>query len=135
MLTVKASVKPSKIHGIGVFADEKILKGTIAWKFDPRFDIYFDPAEVEKMPEGQREFVKKYAPLSTSSRKYIYSIDDSRFTNHSSVNNNTDVIEVPGEPEKVAVANKDIERGEEILVNYLDFDINSQNDKEMYLKT
>lgn len=29
MLTVKASARPSKIAGIGLFADEKIPKGTV----------------------------------------------------------------------------------------------------------
>lgn len=135
MLTVKASAKPSNIQGIGVFADEKIGKGTVVWKFDPRFDIYFDPEEVERMPAVQQKFLKKYAPLSTSSKKYIYSIDDSRFTNHSSVKNNTDIIDSSREPESIAIANRDIKTGEEILVNYLDFDINSKDSKEEYLKT
>lgn len=43
MLNVKASVKPSPINGLGLFADEDIKKGTITWKYNPRFDISFDP--------------------------------------------------------------------------------------------
>jgi len=133
VLTAKASVKPSKIQGIGLFADEKILQGTITWKFNPRFDILFDPEEVKKMPKEQQGLINKYAYLSITSGKYVYSIDDSRFINHSSVNNNIDIADMPGEPETVAVANRDIEKGEEMLINYREFDVNDKNSQEDYL--
>jgi len=133
MLTVKASAKPSKIEGIGLFADEKIPKGTVTWRFNPRFDILFDPKEVEQMPPEHRELIDRYAYLSTTTGKYVYSIDDSRFTNHSSVKNNIDVVPSPGEPETLGVANRDIEKGEEILVNYRAFDAHDENSKEEYL--
>jgi len=133
MLTVKASARPSKIQGIGLFADEKILKGTITWRFNSRFDILFDPEEVKKMSQQHQELIDRYAYLSITTGKYVYSIDDSRFTNHSSVNDNIDVMIVPGEPETVGVANRDIEEGEEMLVNYRDFDKQDENSTEAYL--
>jgi len=135
MLTVKASAKPSQIEGIGLFADEKIPKGTITWRFNPRFDILFDREEVEQMPPYHRELIDRYAYLSTTTGKYVYSIDDSRFTNHSSVKNNIDVVSFPGEPETLGVANRDIEKGEEILANYRLFDAHDENSKEEYLST
>lgn len=134
MLTVKASAKPSKIQGIGLFADERIPKGTITWKFHPRFDILFDPEEVKKMPKEHQELINRYAYLSMTTGKYVYSIDDSRFANHSSVSNNIDVVDMPGEPEAVGVANRDIGAGEEMLVNYREFDVHDKNNQEEYLK-
>lgn len=133
MLTVKASAKPSKIEGIGLFADEKIPKGTVTWRFHSRFDVIFDPEEVKQMQPKHRELIDRYAYLSTTTGKYIYSIDDSRFTNHSSVKNNIDVVPSPNEPEALGVANRDIEKGEEMLVNYRAFDIRDENSKEKYL--
>ena len=133
MLTVKASAKPSKIDGIGLFADEKIPKGTITWRFNPRFDILFDPEEVKQMPPEHRELIDRYAYLSTTTGKYVYSIDDSRFTNHSSIKNNIDVVPSPDEPETLGVANRDIEKGEEILVNYRAFDAHDKASSEKYL--
>ncbi len=133
MLTVKASARKSSIDGIGLFADEKIAKGTITWKFHPRFDILFDPEEVKKMPKDHQELIDRYAYLSTTTGKYVYSIDDSRFTNHSIVNKNIDVVAVEGEPETLGVANRDIEKGEELLVNYRDFDMHDEKSKEKYL--
>ncbi len=133
MLTIKASAKPSKINGIGLFAEEKILKGTTMWKYDPRFDISFTKEEVEQMSSLQREFIDRYAYLSQNLNKYILPIDDSRFTNHSSVNPNEDVAQFPGEAETRGVANRDIESGEEILVNYRLFDEHDANSNEEYL--
>ena len=133
MLTVKASVKSSKIQGLGLFADEKIPKGTVTWKFNPRFDILFDPEEVKRMPPGHQELIDNHAYLSTTSGKYVYSIDDSRFTNHSSKNNNVDARAFPGETEICGVANRDIEKGEEILTNYRIFDAYDKNGKKEYL--
>lgn len=135
MLMVKASAKPSKIEGIGLFADEKITKRTVIWKFNPRFDILFDPEEVERMPAAQQELIGRYAYLSAKLGKYVYVIDDSRFTNHSSKNNNQDVAMFPGDVETCGVANRDIEKGEEILVNYRDFDEQDKNGKDKYLNS
>ena len=135
MLTVKAIAKLSKIEGIGLFADEKIPKGTITWRFHPRFDIIFDPEEVKKMPKEHQGLIDRYAYLSDTTGKYVYSIDDSRFTNHSSVNNNIDVVMMDGEPEIVGVANRDIEKGEEMLSNYRDFDAYDGNSQKEYLNT
>ncbi len=133
MLTVKASAKPSAIQGIGLFADEHISKGTTMWKFNPRFDIVFDPEEVKLMPPEHRELIERYAYLSTEMGKYIFPIDDSRYTNHSSLKNNMDSVLFPGEVETRGVANRDIEKGEEILVNYRTFDAHDETSEEAYL--
>lgn len=135
MLTVKASAKPSKIEGIGLFADEKIPKGTVTWRFNPHFDIIFYPKKVKQMSAKHRWLINRYAFLSAATKKYVYSIDDSRFTNHSSVKNNIDIIQTNGELEVLGVANRDIEKGEEMLINYRTFDTRDENSKEEYLNT
>lgn len=134
MLNVKASVKPSPINGLGLFADEDIKKGTITWKYNPRFDISFDPKEVAQMSDWLQNFIKTYSYLSKESNNYIYSIDDSRFTNHSAKNANIDTIPFPESIETYGVANRDIKKGEEILVNYTTFDQADENSDEAYLK-
>jgi len=133
MLVVKTSVKPSGVEGLGLFAAEDITKGTTIWKFDPRFDVYFSLEEVEKMPLLQQELIKHFGTMSKRSGKYIYSIDDSRFTNHSSKNDNQEFFVLPGDIEFSGVAAKDIKAGEEILVNYQDFDAVDAISQEEYL--
>ena len=46
MLLIKASIKQSAIHGLGLFAEETILKDTKVWKFSSGLDL-----EIE-VPDG-----------------------------------------------------------------------------------
>jgi len=132
MLLVKTSVKPSMIEGMGLFAGQKIPKGTITWRFNPRFDLVFDKTELENMPEIQRSLIHSHAYFSKEIKKYIYCADDARFINHS-VNNNVDCVGSQTGVEGYDVANKDIEIGEEITMNYRQFDAYDENSKEEYL--
>lgn len=133
MLVVKTIMKQSSIEGFGLFAAEKIPKGTSVWKYDPRFDLSFDPKEVEMWDQLQKDLIVRYAYLSTDSGKYIYCTDDARFMNHSSTKNNLDVVPFDGEPETRGVANRDIEAGEEILINYRTFDAADATSTNPYL--
>ena len=133
MLMVKASAKQSPIEGLGLFANEDIPKGTVIWKYNPRFDISFTPEEVESMSAAEKKLIDTYAFLSPQQGKYIYSIDDSRFTNHSSIHANESVLPSPGDVESSTVANRDIKAGEEILSNYRLFDTYEATSDEEYL--
>ena len=48
MLFVKTRVLPSRIHGLGLFADEDIPKDTILWKFTSEFDLKFTKEQIRK---------------------------------------------------------------------------------------
>lgn len=134
MLVVKTKIGKSKVEGLGLFADQFIPKGTVTWKFDSRFDIYFDPSEVDKMPEIQRDLIIQFAYLSKKSGKYVYSIDNTRFTNHSS---NPAVAEdetlSENDEEICTVALRDIQIGEEITIDYRAIDAVDENSSEEYL--
>lgn len=135
MLTVKTIIGPSKINGIGLFAAEPISKGTEVWRYDPRFDIAFEPEEVKQMSKVQQELIDQHAYLSIEQNKYIYPTDNGRFMNHSS-KPNMDVVRVrPTDTETSAVANRDIEVGEEITVDYRLFDAHDAKSNEKYLNT
>lgn len=135
MLTIKTILKTSKVQGFGLFADEDISKGTITWKFDPRFDIVFSPKEVKKMSKNQHDLIRQYAYLSKISGNYIYSIDDSRFTNHSSLKNNIDLIDKSSDSKSYSIANRNIQKGEEILVNYRELDAIDEKSLKNYLNS
>jgi len=123
MLTIRASAQKSLIDGIGLFADEDIPKGAITWTYDPRFDISFLPEELDSFSSLQKDFLLKYSYLSISLKKYILSVDDSRFTNHSSIRSNVESIFDPETGESMGVAKCDIMKGEELLANYREFDL------------
>lgn len=134
MLLVKTKIKKSNIEGLGLFADQFIPQGTVTWRFDPQFDIYFEPADVEKMSELQKDLVIHFAYLSKKSGKYVYSLDNTRFTNHSSSPNidNTQVLE--GDIEVCGISNRDIQIGEEMTIDYRLVDSVDAVSSEEYLK-
>lgn len=135
MLIVKTKIGPSKIEGIGLFADEFIPKGTVIWKFDPRFDIYFDKEVVAKMSQLQKDLIVRFAYLSKKSGKYVYSIDNTRFTNHSSDPNVVESEEKSGDDaELCTIAIRDIQIGDEITMDYRAIDSADEDSDEEYLK-
>jgi SET domain-containing protein len=133
MLCVKTYLAPSKIQGIGLFADEDIKKGEITWKYTEGFDSSFGIDEVAKMPPHLQIFIKRYSGLSMITNKYILGNDDVRFTNHSS-NPNLESVIIAGETEKVARAKRDVKRGEEMTIDYRTFDKNDATSNKEYLK-
>jgi SET domain-containing protein len=51
MVLVKTKVKESPIHGLGLFADQFIPKGTEIWRFTPGFDQKFTREQILASPE------------------------------------------------------------------------------------
>jgi hypothetical protein len=111
---IKSKIGNSKIHGIGLFADEFIPKGTILFK-KTRFDLEFDKKDLEELSEPAREQILKYSYKQNN--KYILAPDDSRYVNHSSNNPNAD-----GSDPEIDIALRDICPGEEILEDYRLYD-------------
>jgi uncharacterized protein len=116
MITVKTKLGISKIHGIGLFADEFIPKGTITWVFSKIYDQAFTKEQVLNMGEITLQQFFKYAYWDNGLERYVLCFDDQRFVNHSSDNAN-----VESTPDK-DVALRNIEPGEEILCDYTKFD-------------
>ncbi len=135
MLVVKTKIGQSKIEGIGLFADQFISKGTVTWKFNPKFDIYFEPNEVEKMSDLQKDLIIHFAYLSKKSGMYVYSIDNTRFTNHSTSPNIAEDEKLSdGDAEICTIATRDIQIGEEITVDYRSIDAMDETSNDGYLK-
>src|SRR3989338_3261498 len=118
MLLVKTRLGLSKIHGIGLFADEFIKKGTLVQRFEPGFDLIISQDELTKLSEAAKSEFLKYAYKNKETGKYILCADNTRFLNHSAEPNLTskDIHE------EIDIAAKDIQQGEELTVNYNEFD-------------
>ena len=133
MLLVKTKLGSSKIQGIGLFADQFIKKGTITWRFEPPFDLYFEPDKISKMPKIKRDFFYHFSYLSKKSGRYIFCIDNTRFINHSSNPNIDSTHVLPGNLEVCDIAKRDIKKGEEITVDYKEIDALDAKSFEKYL--
>lgn len=121
MLVIKAFVGPSRIHGTGLFAAQKISKGDTVWKFSPALDLLFTPAEFEALPDVVKADFLLYSYFNQLSGHYVYCADNSKFVNHSS-DPNTMGVYPEGDLQGFDMATRDIDIGEEITCDYTTFD-------------
>ena len=123
MLLVKTRLGVSSIHGIGLFADEFIPKGTVIWKYEPSVDLKLTFPQIEALPESSREQIQKYTYREHHSNMYVLCGDDARFFNHApAIANCTDVQNGSLEGD-LTLALRDIEPGEELTCDYAKFDM------------
>lgn len=120
-MLVKTQIKESNIHGLGLFADQFIPKGTEIWKFTPGFDLKFTREQILSFSETVQIYIYKHSWRSKKSKLYCFSSDDGKYFNHSE---NPNVLSEyrDNEEEVVTVSIKDIQAGEEILDDYNSFE-------------
>lgn len=112
MLLIPTSLKASSIHGLGVFAESFIPKGTLAWRFMPGFDVIVTEEQLAQLPSQNRADLEVYlyeSPFFPGG--YVLNGDHSRYLNHSD-NPNMDNSGVD------AYTKVDIYPGEEITCDY-----------------
>lgn len=120
MLLVKTTIKPSPIHGVGIFAAQFIAQGTVIWQFMLGFDLKLLKEDILKLSLPVQEQVLKYAYLDGKLNAYILCSDDARFFNHSTTPNTREEPFEDGY--NITIASKDINAGEEMTCNYYTFD-------------
>ncbi|MDE1871351.1 MAG: SET domain-containing protein [Candidatus Micrarchaeota archaeon] len=128
MMCVKTKIRQSKIHGIGLFADQNIKKGTIVWRFTPNFDLRFTKKQIKKLPNQVQKYLEEYVWLSKKSGKYCFSSDNGKYFNHSDSPNVLSAY-YKGEEEVITKAIRDIKKGEEITDDYHSFEKNFRKPK------
>jgi len=121
MLLVKTKIGPSAIHGIGLFADQFIPKGTVIWKFAEGFDVRVPADELARLAEPAKEQFLNYAYQNKDTNKFVLCFDDARFFNHSDAPN-TESAALPDDEDGMTIASRDIVQGEEITCDYKEFD-------------
>jgi uncharacterized protein len=90
------------------------------WHFAPGFDQEFDDAEIDRMEPHIRGFFDTYGYLDRATKRLILCFDNARFTNHSeSPNLRPDYTQ---DPFGIDVALRDISAGEELTLDYDDFE-------------
>lgn len=121
---VKTQIGPSKISGIGLFADQFIPEGTVVWKFQEGFDLLLSKEQIDKLSKPAQIQFYNYSYLDKKYNKYMLCSDDARFFNHSENFNCDERID------DTTTATKNIEIGDELTVNYKDFygDINNHSE-------
>lgn len=118
MLLVKTRLEKSNIHGLGLFADQLITKGTVTWQRNEKFDIGFNESNVANTSEEFKKYFFHYAYYDKKNNYYVLCCDNQRFINHSQDSRKINIDSTPDQD----VAARDIQPGEELLCDYNQFD-------------
>ena len=119
MLKVKTYLDRSGIHGIGLFAGEKIKANQHVWAFHPMVDLVLEPSQWLTMEKEVAETsFAQVRQLAYKEDGLVYlCIDNAQFMNHCADNHNIANLEEGNS----MVALRDINEGDELLCNYLEF--------------
>lgn len=116
MILIEAEVRPSPIHGLGLFTRTYIFKGTHVARWTPDRDYRCTQEEWTKLPLQLSRFLHDF--VWDGHDGYIYGTGDiGRFTNHSYTPNLR-----WDEQTKTSYAIDDIHAGTELTENYAEFD-------------
>lgn len=115
MFHVKVKVMPSKIHGLGLFAEESIPKDSIVYSINESLDLIISLEKFDELSENEQQTIKHYGYFNKQKRSWHLSFDDIKFCNHSFKSNITLI-------NNNLVATKDINKNEEITQNYEEFE-------------
>ena len=114
MMMVETELRPSPLHGIGVFVTERVRAGDLIWRFDSRIDRVFADDELKEMPEHLQRFLRTYSTLHAGLRLWVLCGDNGRHFNHSDTPNTRSLGIAFGDD----VAAGDIEPGSELTSDY-----------------
>jgi uncharacterized protein len=126
MLLIKTRIGPSTIKnaGLGLFADQFIPKGTVTWRFMPGLDLIVPEDTLLQLSEASRAQFLNYCYVDKFTKHFILCFDDERFINHSK-NPNIIQTHATSEIEGFEIAVRDIQKGEELLCDYEEFDFDA----------
>lgn len=135
MYIIPVEIKQSSIDGKGVFAKNTIQKDAIVWQYTEGHDKRMSAQAFDEQDSATKEALERTAYLSPTSGVWVIPPEDDPacYTNHSSHPNTTVVIDHTISDEPLFIANRDIQAGEEITNNYLEFDENTKPESSSWL--
>jgi len=83
MMMVRTELRPSPIHGLGVFLLEPVKMGGLIWRFDARIDRVYSADEIASLPPHVQEYLHTYCTFHEPTGLYVLCGDNGRFFNHS----------------------------------------------------
>lgn len=117
MFLYNTILKPSSIHGLGVFATESIKKGTAVYQHNPRLDLILTATKFARLDPQDQALIMHYGGIDKRLGRYRLSYDDLRFLNHSEKPN----LVYDSATDQI-IALRDISSGEELTQDYRDFE-------------
>jgi uncharacterized protein len=118
MMRVPCQVKPSEIHGTGVFATEKLEAGRVVWAYEPGIDRGISDFAVRNSEPRVADYIRERGYINPARPMlWIICVDESQFLNFprkSEVAN----LSLGGsqDGESLLLAAREIQPGEELTV-------------------
>ncbi len=119
MIHIKYKLNVSSLHGVGLFAAEPITKGTLIYTASPVLDVNISKEQFDALDEKEKQEVRWWGFFDTASDKWHVDFDVTHFINHA---DEATVTQDPGHSDAYLIAIRDIEAGEELTQNYLEFE-------------
>ncbi|WP_375459221.1 SET domain-containing protein [uncultured Enterovirga sp.] len=114
MMMVDTELKPSAIHGLGVFLLAPVRGGDLIWRFDHRIDRVYSEAEIATLPDHMQGYLRTYSTWHEATGLYVLCGDNGRYFNHA--NDPTTVSNGISFGEDRAI--RDLAAGEELTSDY-----------------
>jgi uncharacterized protein len=114
MMMVETELRPSPIHGIGVFLLFPVRKGDLIWRFDSRIDRVYTAAEIEGLPDHMQRYLITYTTWHEQTGLYVLCGDNGRHFNHSDTPNTVSDAISFGQDHAL----RDLSAGEELTSDY-----------------
>jgi SET domain-containing protein len=114
MMMVETELRPSDIHGTGVFLLEAVREGQLIWQFDSRIDRIYSETELASLPERNARFLRTYSTWNEAAALWVLCGDNGRHFNHSAEPNTISRGIAFGED----VAATDLDAGTELTSDY-----------------
>jgi hypothetical protein len=114
MMMVDTELKPSPIHGLGVFLLAPVRRGELIWRFDARIDRVYTEEEVATLPAHMQRYLRTYSTWHGETGLFVLCGDNGRYFNHA--DEPTTVSNAISFGEDRAV--RDLAMGEELTSDY-----------------
>ncbi|MET0273527.1 MAG: SET domain-containing protein-lysine N-methyltransferase [Phenylobacterium sp.] len=113
-MMVETEVKPSQIHGLGVFLLHSVPEGGLIWRFDSRIDRVYAEAEIDGLPPHVQNYLRTYSTWHEETGLYVLCGDNGRYFNHSDAPSTVSDAISFGEDR----ASRDLAAGDELTSDY-----------------
>lgn len=119
MIHIKYNLDKSGIHGIGLFTDEDVKKGTLVYTASPLLDVNISKEQFDSLDEKEQKEIQWWGFWDESNNVWHVDFDVSKFINHSF---DPTLQQDPNTTDAYLTTTRDVKAGEELTQNYLEFE-------------
>ena len=109
----------SPLHGVGLFTTQLLKKGQLVYTASPLLDLNISQAAFDSLCPSEQQEIRWWGFWNKSEQVWHVDFDVSKFMNHSY---QATVTQDPNHVDAYLIAARDVEAGEEMTQNYLEFE-------------